>query len=279
MSESILELGTKQHPYKSIKAVFVELLNFHSNQDKSIFIYINGNQSYYIQDGTNFIMNITNVTINAYSDQSDIMTRPMLIPTVIPQSAQSKRTVFSILNDTNLKLDKVIAEGGYTESEILSLSDSLVTFFIVRSSICIDSINFERGVFNYEIEAKLFHIIYLQDKMMQISNSMINVTGTLALSSEPLNGHFENITIDTYGLQEGFDFAISCNYPEANLRSNINFDSLKAVTSSERSHFKSPHLLRYSGPGNISCSNLDLTELYSTLSDPTAVLFYFRGVY
>ena len=221
-------------------------------------------------------MNITNVTITSYSNQS-IVTRPKIIPTQIPQSAENKRTFFSILLNIDLKLEEVIAQGGFTNSEILPLSNDMVTFYILRSNTYIDGIDFEREIVDYELAATLFHIIYLQDKIMHISNSVINVTGTVAISSEPLNGLFENVTIDTYGLREGIDFSISCNYPEASLVNEINFNNLKVITSSERTLFSNPSIVFYSGPGNISVSNSDLTGYYCTLNDVRGTIFYIRS--
>ena len=106
-SQSIIELGTRQYPYKSAKTVFLELLNYHSNQDKSITIYFKEGQDYYVEDGTNYILNITNVTITSYSDDSDSSKRAKLIPTQIPQLVESK-TRLNLLKSTDLKLNETI---------------------------------------------------------------------------------------------------------------------------------------------------------------------------
>ena len=204
-SNSLIELGTRAHPYKSIKAAFIELLNYHSNTDKSVAIYIKDNQRHYLEDDKNFIMNITNVTITTYSDQQVIVSPAKLIPTQIPQSIENKRTAFSLLTDTDIRLSEVIAEGNYTESEVSSLSTSQVTLFCVRSNTYIDNIDIEREIIDYGKATTFFLLIYLQDKTIQMTNVNVNVTGNFGDVTDPFNGLFENITIDTYGLQSGFE--------------------------------------------------------------------------
>ena len=205
-SESVIELGTRQYPYKSIRAMFVELLNYHSNLDKSVIVYLKESQNHYMEDGTNYIMNITNVTIITYTDEQAILFKARLIPTRIPQSADNKKTAFSLLSNTTLKLDKVIAEGGYTESERSQLINDQVTLYILRSSVYIDNIDVERDSGDIDISSIFVYIIYLQDKMLQMTNMDINITGNIANGIDPFNGVFENITIDAYGLRGGLLF-------------------------------------------------------------------------
>ena len=186
--------------------MFVELLNYHSNQDKSVFIYLKENQKHYMEDDTNYIMNITNVTIATYSDDQTITFRAKLIPTRIAQSAENQKTAFSLLSNTSLMLDEVITQGGYTESEIIQLRTSRITLFALRSNTYIDNIDVERDPIDIDQSTVFLYIAYLQEKKIQITNVDINVTGTIANGIDPFNGFFENITIDAYGLQRGMDF-------------------------------------------------------------------------
>ena len=205
-SESPIELGTRQYPYKSAKAAFVELLNYHSNQDKSVAIYLKDNQNFYIQDGTSFILNITNVTITTYSDEDTIVSRAKLIPTRVTQTIENKKTAFSLLASTSLNLDQVVAEGGYSEAEKFELNNGAITLFTLRSNTYIDNIDVEREPIDIDHSTIFLYVAYLQDKVMQMTNVDINVTGTIANGIDPFNGFFENITIDAYGLQRGMEF-------------------------------------------------------------------------
>ena len=205
-SESPIELGTKQYPYKSAKALFIELLNYHSNQDKSVAIYLKENQNHYIEDGTSFILNITNVTMTTYSDEDIVVSRAKLIPTRIIQSAENYKTAFSLLANTTLMLDEVVTEGGYTEAEQFALNSGAITIFTLRSNTYIDNLDVERDPIDLGQSTIFLYVAYLQDKTLQVTNVDINVTGIIANGIDPFNGLFENMTIDGYGLQRGMEF-------------------------------------------------------------------------
>ena len=205
-SESPIELGTKQYPYKSAKALFIELLNYHSNQDKSVAIYLKENQNHYIEDGTSFILNITNVTMTTYSDEDIVVSRAKLIPTRIIQSAENYKTAFSLLANTTLMLDEVVTEGGYTEAEQFALNSGAITIFTLRSNTYIGNLDVERDPIDLGHSTIFLYVAYLQDKILQVTNVDINVTGIIANGIDPFNGLFENMTIDGYGLQRGMEF-------------------------------------------------------------------------
>ena len=187
--------------------MFLEILNYHSNQDKSVIVNLKEKQKHYMEDGSNYIMNITNVTITTYSDEDDIAeNRAIVIPTGTSQSADNKKTAFSLLSNTTLNLDEVIVEGGYTETELSQLNNNQVTLYALRSSIYIDSIDVERDPNDIDQSTVFIYIVYLQDKMLQMTNMDINITGNIANGIDPFNGIFENITIDAYGLRGGLEF-------------------------------------------------------------------------
>ena len=205
-SESPIELGTKQYPYKSAKALFTELLNYHSNQDKSVAIYLKENQNHYIEDGTSFLLNITNVTITTYSNEDTAIFRAKLIPTRIVQSAENHKTAFSLLANTTLMLDEIVTEGGYTEAEQFALNSGAITIFTLRSNTYIDNLDVERDPIDLGQSTIFLYVAYLQDRILQVTNVDINVTGIIANGIDPFNGLFENMTIDGYGLQRGMEF-------------------------------------------------------------------------
>ena len=264
-SESIIELGTRQYPYKSVSALFVELLNYHSNQDKSVVIYLKESQNHYMEDGANYIMNITNVTITTYTDEQAILFKAKLIPTRILQTADNKKTSFSLLSNFSLKLDEVISEGGYTESERSQLNNQQVTLYALRSSIYIDNIDVERDFSDFGQSTIFIYIVYLQDKMLQMTNMDINITGNIANGIDPFNGIFENITIDAIGLSGGLLFYTAWNYPEASLQNELYYDNIKIIKSGAENLQSSATMIDYQGPGNLTVKNSDFAEFYNSL--------------
>ena len=234
----------------------MELLNYHSNQDKSITIYLKEGQRHFLEDNLNYIMNITNVTITTYTDQHVMTSKAKIIPTRIPQSMLNRKTAFSLLNETDLKLDETISNGSYTESEVLSLSSSQVTLFSVRSNTYIDNVDIEREAIDTSNAPTFLVIIYFQEKMIQMTNIDFNITGTILIATDPFNGVFENITIDTFRLFKGFEIvSINCNYPEALLQNDVLFNNIRAITAREETVPFNSLIMDYTGPGNVTTSN------------------------
>ena len=207
-SDSILELGTQDHPYRTIKAAFAELVNHYSNKNASVTIYLAEDQVFYIEDGTSYILNMTNVSITSYSENSEISNRAKLIPTQVSQPIYSKKAMLTLLSNEEIKLDDIIGQGKYTDSENLALNTIQATILVLRSNLNIDKIDFEREYIDYGKDTILLYPVYLQDKTIRLTNSDINVTGIIMNSADPFNGFFENITIDAYGLKDGFSFDI-----------------------------------------------------------------------
>ena len=238
-------------------------------------IYLKEDSRLYLEDSTVYLMNITNVTIASYSDDSDVPDRATIVPTEIPQSTPGK-TVLHILNDFDLKLDEVIAEGNYTESELSQLNFAQVTFQILRSNVYIDNVNIEREPVDLEKATLLVNLIYLQDKVMSMTNIDMNVTGIILKSGDPFNGLFENITIDSYGLIEGFDIILNCNYPEASLQNEVIFNYIKATTSGNRQVSLNPQIVNYQGPGNATVSNSDYVDFFTLVQNLKATNVFYK---
>lgn len=66
-STSVVELGTKDHPYKDFESVLVELLNFHTHNDRTINIYILEDTITYWVLADSYFSNITLVNVQSYS--------------------------------------------------------------------------------------------------------------------------------------------------------------------------------------------------------------------
>ena len=254
-SESPIELGTKEYPYKSAKAIFIELLNYHSNQDKSVSIYLKENQNHYFEDGTNFFLNITSVRLTTYSDDDTSMHRAKVIPTRIAQSPDNYKTAFTLLKNTTLMRDEVIAAGGFTDAENFALNDGTITLLTLRSNTYIDNIDVERDSGDLGVSTIFLYVAYLQEKELQLTNVDINVTGIIANGIDPFKGLFENMTIDGYGVERGMEFYTTCNYPEASLTSEMVYNNIKLVMSSDRTIPFSPSMIEYQGPGNMTIQN------------------------
>jgi hypothetical protein len=66
-STSSVELGTEGHPYKSYDSVNIELMNFHTGNDRSVIVYVKEETINYWLKANTFVSNITSFTITTYS--------------------------------------------------------------------------------------------------------------------------------------------------------------------------------------------------------------------
>ena len=147
-------------------AVMFEISNHHSNQEKDINIYVKEKTKIYLEDNTNYIINITNVRITSYSDSEDSPGMAMIIPTKVSQSNRSQKSAFSILRNSELNLIQIIAESGITDYE-KQFFNREGTITIVRSSF--EMSNVEVTNLDPSSSIRFFLPIYLQQKMMKIT--------------------------------------------------------------------------------------------------------------
>ena len=178
-----------------------EILNHHSNQDKRIDIYVKEKAKIYMEDETNFIINITKVMITSYSESGDNPAKAILVPTKTPQSGQSKKSAFSILKNVDLDLDRIFSISNVTEYEINLAMNEAATIKLVRSSLEMSNVEVHREYENpYSIDLFILPI-YLQDKSVKITDSSFNLTNGILYSIDPLNIYFENLFLDLYTMR------------------------------------------------------------------------------
>ena len=69
-SNSIIELGTINHPYKQITYAMIEILNYHSHTLRNITVYLMEYTRNELAIETAKIINITNINIKPYTLRS-----------------------------------------------------------------------------------------------------------------------------------------------------------------------------------------------------------------
>ena len=108
-STQIIELGTRAFPFKNIGLPFVEILNYHSHSTNNITVFIKENTKHNMLYNSNYVINITQVTVESYSD-SNLLT-PYYAKIIMKNSGvvmQSAKTVFNIIKHTTLRLDSIV---------------------------------------------------------------------------------------------------------------------------------------------------------------------------
>ena len=75
-SEEVVELGTKAFPYKSLRPVISEIINFFSHSEANINIYT---KDIYVEDDTAFFLNISSVSLYSHPDYTLMNKRARIV--------------------------------------------------------------------------------------------------------------------------------------------------------------------------------------------------------
>jgi hypothetical protein len=104
---------------------------------------------------TVYVVNITNVNIETYSDTNDEPGWANITIMNEGVTMMTSQTFFNILNDTSLKMDDVINSGELSQTEIAVIQQRDIGFMVDRSSFTLKRFrlfaNFESS--NIEVEA------------------------------------------------------------------------------------------------------------------------------
>jgi len=141
LSDESIELGTREFPYRSMRSVISEIVNFFSHTDANITIYT---KSGYFEDDIARFLNITSVGFKSHPDLIENGKRAILIPTKIPQVSIFEKSLFHLLNHTNVNILQAIMVGSFTDKELFLLSRDLISLFYVRTNIVMENINVYR---------------------------------------------------------------------------------------------------------------------------------------
>ena len=258
-SSSILEIGSKDNPYRSMRALMSEILNHHSNQDKVISIYLKENTEVFLEDETNFLINITQVKISSYSDTQEGSQMATLIPTKNPQNGVSMKSAFSILQNADLKLEEIIAASDLTDYEIETINSQSRTIILNRWNIEIDNIRVEHRPSDFGFDASFIYAVYLQEKLVNITNSEFNVTGNVLLTFDSLSLYVVNMVVDLYRSIDAISINPRWNYPEASKLNELYIDNFTVVEVGEKTIFDSAFAITIAGAANCTFNNIDLT--------------------
>ena len=267
-STEIIELGTIDYPYKSLGLAFVELLNYHSHSNSSITIHIMEDTINYILVDSNYIINITQVTIKPYSNGSGVPNKATIVGREDNVVYFSSNSMFNLINDTTLNTDENI----YNVSEIddsskttISLVDYSILIYqsqVLWSDLKIQTEYNSLATLNYFIRA-----VYIQDRDINITDIDIQVSGGIIITTDPLNLYLVNLDIDFYQNIGGFDLRVQCNYPEAFLEETIYANNITFYFGTDRAVSGSiDGQFTYIGPGNLTMIDyysdiyVDLTE-------------------
>jgi hypothetical protein len=266
-SLNFMQLETKEFPFKSLGSAFNELVNYHSHRDIETDILIKEGTFSYVLDDMNFIINTTSVKLSTYDSNQISLKKSTLILTNTTQIMYEAKSLFTLHSNSTLKLMEQIEAGQFTKKEVQSISRGRVSIFVLRSNFSIENMSIIRDYKDLKKDTLFLSINYLQNKLVKMQNLDFNITGSLMTSSDPFNGHFSNIIVDTFKLNKGFDFDIEWNYPEAAADNLLIFNNITIVVSYPREHLVDTRIISNYGSGHLVVNNSDFRAYYTTIRE------------
>ena len=105
-STSVVELGTIEHPYKEFESVLVELMNFHTHNNRVINLYIMEETISYWLQSNSYISNITMLNVQTYSNTRAVPSLANIVGVKVSEHRVSPgmATRFSILSKLSFLL-------------------------------------------------------------------------------------------------------------------------------------------------------------------------------
>ncbi|CAI2371546.1 unnamed protein product [Moneuplotes crassus] len=270
-SDELLELGTKDYPYRTMKSVSSEILNFMSHKEVDITIYLK--DDVYMEDNTLLIVNMTGVNITTHPDVLSLSKRSRLIPSKFPQPGVSQKARFHLLKTADLPYQDALDAGNFTATE-LSQASTPTSIMVIRSGIAFSSIDLYREEVDYNENILFARGLYLQNKTCSFSDMLINITGVFWESYDPYNVYIRNLEIDTYSLWNMFYVRMLCNYPEAYKTPTVDIDGFHLFTSTDRTIPRNPLGFGANIPGNWTIKNLIAEDFYCQTTALAATFYY-----
>jgi hypothetical protein len=170
----MIELGTKEYPYRNFRAVSSEVLNHFSYKNLNITIYLKGGTKVYLEDDTTYFINIQNVTVMTYYHNSLLPVRALIVPTTITQHKVNARAAFHLLSHTEIYVNEQITQKAYSESTLGSLSMRRVTLKILETSFSLVDVDVYREEMDYNSESFFMLAIYIQNRDIIVSKPFLN---------------------------------------------------------------------------------------------------------
>ncbi|CAI2373804.1 unnamed protein product [Moneuplotes crassus] len=167
-SEEIMELGTKAYPYRTISPVFAEILKQHSHKDRKVSIFIKEGANVFIQDSTAFFINVTQVSVSTYNQNSISQGMATITTTDAIVEGLSKKAAFHLMKDLTLDIGSVVSAGNFSDAEVGSIGRGGDTFQCVRTSLEMSKI-VARRIAKTTTSGVLIYLLYLQRKEIKIS--------------------------------------------------------------------------------------------------------------
>jgi len=219
MSISPTELGTRNHPYKEVDSVMVEIMNFHSHSDRTINVFVMEYSSIFLKT-TNVIANITMVQFESYSDINTDAAKARVIGVkeddrIVAPAMPTKFSILSkflapsfyyiymclwlCLENKVLKYSEMISSySGFTDYEKALVGTPDAILKPVRSGLSMKNFQLMTDYESSFTVTPFFDPVNVYNKGLVTQDLYIIVQGSLLTSVTEFDWRMDNSNIDFY---------------------------------------------------------------------------------
>ena len=272
-SESIVELGTKDYPYKQLSYVLIEILNYHSHSNRNLTVYLMEQTTNILGFKQANIVNITNVSIVPYSQTSSDPAKATILVKDEIDIVASPSTLFNVMKTFEMRMDEQVNNNtDMAEQERFRVQFNDYNILVLRSNFMIDNMNIISDREDLYNDVILMFFVYIQDKTITLQNIYFSVSGTLSMTYDPISMNLINLDIDYHRNLGGFEMEVVCNYPEAELDTLMLVDNLTFYYGSDRAvNPIRKQMLTNQQPGDFIVNNYH-SEIYLMPNEPYGML-------
>lgn len=208
-SEEILELGTREHPFKSLMVLFVEIFEFCNFEEFELDIFVKENSNLEVLMDKIYILRVKQVNLQIYTDDSAFFRNANITVTNGKDLSFNPTTRFTLLSDLEVNITKKLNTLNFSDREKTDLLFENGVFIIDSSGFKMKNFNILSIVSDPKTAPTLIRPIYMLENQIDIEDAKIEGTGSILYSRDHLNFRASNVEIDYYQMEKGFIFDLA----------------------------------------------------------------------
>ena len=219
---------------------------------------------------SNYIINVTMVNIETYSDTED--GTPAYATINVQTSGVSmftNKTVFNIMSDNSLRLNETLNQDLMEDDEISKVLNSNIVFLVNRAGFTLKRMNVIAIFASTSTTVEAIRSTYNHEKTLSLISTYFQIQGEILMNQEVgTNLYFDYFEADVYATIEAIVYLIKCNFPEAVLNHTVVFKNMYVYNSQPRiiNLFTT---FQVTGDPNITLSNATW-DVYGSSSEDVA---------
>ncbi|CAI2361643.1 unnamed protein product [Moneuplotes crassus] len=242
-SESPVELGTQEHPYKDIESAMVEILNFHSHNPRNVTVNVMEATTVYANSAT-YIVNMTHVQIQAYNDADTEIGLARMVG--IYNSSKivnpATPTKFNILVHKHELVNQMIFDNPEFDSDDkIGLQVVNAVFKPFHSGLLIKNFRITTDYDDPATAHAIFEPYRIDRRTVGMINCDMRMQGSVMRAmTTAFNWHMENIIQETQYLYRFSLTRLRCGDDRTDMGTQLYFKNFTSINSGGRPTYLQP---------------------------------------